>query len=163
MNIYFVGRADKEKGVEEFSKLADELNDHTFYWYSYVVSAAIKSACKSVHFIEGLAGKELTKDIVGSKDLFVSCSHFEGFCLPVAEAMLLNIPVVAYKLPEIYDSFADNILYVNEGDVAQMEATVMGIIDKGLDSAMLVKAKKFVLDNYSPEVVSSKLLRSLKG
>src|SRR5258708_3078415 len=67
---------------------------------------------KSIFFVKGLNDKKLKKMIMAKIDIFISCSHFEGFCLPVAEAMLLSKPVLCYALDEVKSEFGTNIEYV---------------------------------------------------
>lgn len=157
--IYFVGAATLAKGIDDFNKLAGLVKDAEFYWFTYYVSKDVLTKYKNIKFIVGLSDQKLKKTISKDMDIFICCSGFEGFCLPLAEAMILKKPVITYPLSEIKQEFLNNVEYVN--GVEQFRKRLVSIIGKKDYKKDLTKAKKFVEMNFSPEKVSGRLLNNL--
>lgn len=147
------------KGIEDFYKLATNIKEANFFWFCFKIDKETKEKYKEINFIIGLSNEELKTKVREEMDLFINCSHFEGFSLPIAEAILLEKAVISYKLPEIEQVYEDNIEYVKRFDLEEYENKIKGFISKNDYNRDKEKAKKFILNNYSPEVVSKKLLK----
>ena len=93
-------------------------------------------------------------------DVFLSCSYFEGFCMPIAEAMLQEKPVIAYKLPELYSVYKKNIMYVKKGDTVKTVKLLKNF--KKLYKLDVKASKDYIVNNYSPEVILNNLLKIVK-
>lgn len=147
------------KGIEDFHKLATNTKEANFFWFCFKIDEETKEKYKEINFLVGLSNEELKTKIKEEMDLFINCSRYEGFSLPMAEAILLKKPVISYKLPEIERVYEDNIEYVECFNLEEYENKIKSFIFKNNYNKDKEKAKKFILDNYSPEVVSQKLLK----
>jgi glycosyltransferase involved in cell wall biosynthesis len=156
-NIYFVGAPTVAKGISEFSRIAEQIEGACLYWYCYSISSDFKRRYPKVKFVTGLSDVELKKRIYRFMDLFVSCSHFEGFCLPIAEAMMEMKPVISYRLEEIESEFGNNIEYVPCFDFQNMKTKIIATLKSTPNKKKLFEAKKFVESTYSPQRVTNKL------
>ncbi len=156
--IYFVGHPTTDKGIKDFNCLAEKIADTEFYWFCYKLDAHNRAEYKYIHFVVGLDDTQLKKVIQEEMDLMVCCSHFEGFCLPIAEAILQNKPVISYQLPEVCSAYADNIEYIDCFDLPKFIERLKNIILYNNYKKDLDAAKIFVMNNYSPERVSDRLL-----
>lgn len=155
-HIYFVGAPTTKKGIDDFHEIA-ATTDAQFYWFCFRIHKDLVKNYRHIHFVEGLDDADLKKYIVEKMDYFICCSHFEGFCLPVAEAMLLKKPVVSYDLAEIKSEFQDTIEYVH--DLTEFKSRIKRLVNKNDYGKDLNKAKQFIEKNYAPEVVAKRLLQ----
>ncbi len=156
-HVYFVGAPTTEKGIDDFNEIASFVNTAKFYWFCFRIDTKLVKKYKYINFREGLSDEKLKKNIIDEMDYFICCSHFEGFCLPIAEAILLKKPVISYDLDEIKSEFQDNIEYAH--DLEEFKIHIQNIIEKNNYSKDLNKSKRFIEKNYSPEVVSKRLLK----
>src|SRR5262249_26855579 len=66
-------------------------------------------------------------------DVFVCASAHEGFCIPIAQAMALDVPVVAYAAAAVPEVVSDAGLLVRSWDAARVAELVHAVItDKDL-------------------------------
>lgn len=89
----------------------------------------------SVHFMGRLEDRELKK-LYFEASAFVCMSRHEGFCIPVVEAMLAQIPVFAWGCPGVCETLGCSGVLLNSGLPHRMAA----IIATTLDQASLVRA-----------------------
>lgn len=157
-NIYFVGAPTLAKGIEDFNYLAMSLPEFNFYWFTYKLKNSTKSNYKYIRFITGLEDHELKNRIIKDMDLFISCSYFEGFCLPIAEASLLGKPSISYKLEEVESEFGDTINYVKCFDKDEYKMAILKYSKSYPSRIKINTARNFITNNYSPEIVSNRLL-----
>ncbi len=94
--IYFVGAPTEVKGIEQFNKIAGLFPSDSFYWICYEINSPKKENYKNLIFLTGLSDIEM-RNKIKSMDMLICLSRFEGFCLPIAEAMLLKKPVISYN------------------------------------------------------------------
>ncbi|SRR5258706_14717740 len=159
-NVYFVGAPTQDRGIEEFAYISSSCKSAKFYWFTYKISDEIIRKYKTINFIRGLDDKTLRSYIKDNMDIFISCSHAEGFCLPIAEAMLLEKPVLSYALEEVQSVYSDLIEYVTCFDRNEFIKKLLPLINANNQSRIkkYAKAKMYIQDNYLPDIVSSKLL-----
>lgn len=149
----------RAKGIKDFYQLAARIRDAKFFWFCFKLDKETKERYKEINFLVGLSNEDMKKKIKEEMDLMINCSHFEGFSLPVAEAILLEKPVISYKLPEIQQVYENNIEYVKCFNLKEYASKIENIIFKNDYSKNKKKAKNFILNNYSPQMVSQKLLK----
>lgn len=161
--IYFVGAPTKDKGLEDFAYISNQCKNAEFYWFTYHINDQLINKYKKINFVTGLDDKNLKDYIKNKMDIFISCSHAEGFCLPIAEAMLLNKPVLSYALEEIQSVYADMIEYVPSFDMKIFNRKLQFLIDQNtkINSKKYINAKKYIEENYLPNIVSSRLLKHI--
>jgi glycosyltransferase involved in cell wall biosynthesis len=105
----------------------------------------------NVVFLDFLAEEEL-REVLGHARLLLFISKFEGFGIPVLEAMLCGVPVVASNVTSIPEISGDAALLVNPDNVTEIAAAARSIladpnlrktlISKGLDRAALFTWRK---------------------
>lgn len=85
-------------------------------------------------------------------------SYFEGFGIPIIEAMSVGIPVVAATGSCLEEAGGLGSLYVSPDDAEALAAAVSRILnDKELAAEMAVQGKEYV-QRFSKEVIASQLL-----
>jgi len=98
-----VGRLSHEKGVDKIPKLLRMLKDTQIYVHWYVVGDGperdnLLKQAKELDVAESLfwVGKQENPYIyMRGCDVYVQPSNYEGYCIALAEARVLNIPCVA--------------------------------------------------------------------
>ncbi|MDP2902341.1 MAG: glycosyltransferase family 1 protein [Methylovulum sp.] len=80
-------------------------------------------------------------------------SLYEGFGLPVLEAMLMKCPVITSNVSSLPEVGGDAVLYVNPLDVGEIAAAIDSLAyDRGLRSGLiergLIQAEKFSPSNH---------------
>ncbi|MHB8360883.1 MAG: glycosyltransferase [Thermoplasmataceae archaeon] len=79
-----------------------------------------------VHFL-GQVSTDVKWNILSKSIIYCTCSDSEGFGIPVAEALSVGTPVVAYRLP-VYDELWGNaIKQVKYGDMKSMALAIDNI------------------------------------
>ena len=169
-SILFVGTLEPRKNLrrllEAYSLLSDSIRDkHSLIivggkgWGNEDINAIIEqlNVKKFVKVLGYLSNKELVV-AYSQAYLFVMPSLYEGFGLPVLEAMSLGIPVVTSNtssLPEIVGSTA---ILVNPKSVSSIkngiEEVLMDItLRQKLSKASLERSKLFSWDKASKETI----------
>jgi L-malate glycosyltransferase len=62
-------------------------------------------------------------------DVFVCASAHEGFCIPIAQAMALDVPVVAYAAAAVPEVVSDAGLLVHSWDAARVAELVHAVVN----------------------------------
>jgi glycosyltransferase involved in cell wall biosynthesis len=75
-------------------------------------------------------------------DVFVYPSHYEGFGLPVLEAMTLGVPVVASNTSSIPEVAGDAAILIDPNDFMQLAEAILKVIsDRQLRQDLITKGK----------------------
>ena len=107
--------------------------------------------------LTGYLTEEELSALLGSAYAFVYPSLFEGFGVPVAEAMQCNIPVLTSEKTAMEEIAGEAALYFNANDHADIADKMMLIYkDENLRKQLIEKGKK-VSEKYNWET-SAELL-----
>lgn len=144
--ILTIGRLANQKGYDialEACKILKE-KGYNFRWYALgkgplkaKIEEYIKENDLSEHFVL-LGVKSNPYSYIKNSDLYVQTSRFEGFGLAIAEARMLNIPVVTTRFDAVYNQMVDgkNGLVVDMNAEAVAEGITKLIIDKKLKESI---------------------------
>ncbi|HSX09825.1 MAG TPA: glycosyltransferase family 1 protein [Candidatus Saccharimonadales bacterium] len=174
--ILFVGTLQPRKNIarliEAFSLLKDK--DHKIqdlqlivigkkgWQYEDILEAPQKFGVEnSVKFLENIQDDEL--NVFYKHALcYVLPSLYEGFGLPVLEAMQRNCPVVTSNVSSLPEAGGDAALYVDPNNVDDIAKKIEKVItDKKLRDEMIEKGKKQV-QKFSWEKAAKETLEVLK-
>lgn len=158
--VYTVGIPCAAKGLDDFFELTTRIGNTQFYWFCYKIDDQLVQAYPSIEFITGKNDYEMHSIISEKMDVFVSCSHFEGFCLPVAEAIMNLKPAITYELEEIKSTYGPRIDYVKPFDLDDFER-VLRLNINNIDARRLSEAKLFIIKQFSAKSVTKRLLKSI--
>ncbi|MFH1194500.1 MAG: glycosyltransferase family 1 protein [bacterium] len=101
--------------------------------------------------------------IYGAAKILTYISPYEGFGLPVLEALACRLPVVSSKAPAILEFAEDSILSVDSGDISQIEIAIRKLLtDRKLSEDLINKgyavAQKFTW-NRTAEILLNEIKR----
>ena len=171
-NILFVGRMAPNKKVEdvisafaEYKKSYDstarlflvggfnetdayyrELNDHI---RRLGVSDVIFSG--HIGFDEILAYYTIA-------DLFLLMSEHEGFCVPIAEAMFFDVPIVAYDSCAVPDTLGGSGLLVKEKDYPMIATRIHEILTDEEKKKTIIEGQRERLKDFDNAVIGEKII-----
>jgi glycosyltransferase involved in cell wall biosynthesis len=154
--ILFVGTLQPRKNVarliEAFSKLKNNLTlviiGKKGWQYEDILSAPSQfGVSDKVKFLENVSDEELPS-FYKNAECFVLPSLYEGFGLPIVEAMQYGCPVVTSNISSLPEAGGDAALYVDPKDVGDIARKITQVLeDKELREEMIKKGynqiKKF--------------------
>ena len=152
--ILFVGTLQPRKNItrliEAFSKLSDNLKDeHQLvvigkkgWLYEDILSSPEKfHVSDKVLFLDYVSDDDLP-NFYKKAELFVLPSLYEGFGLPVLEAMRYGCPVVTSNVSSLPEAGGDAALYFKPEDVDDIKNTIEKVLtDKSLKEKMIEKGR----------------------
>ena len=154
--ILFVGtlqpRKNIERLIEAFSVLTSENEFSDFkliiigkkgWEFEEILKAPKKyNVEKNVSFLQDVTDEELP-NYYKNAQLFVLPSLYEGFGLPVLEAMKYGVPVIVSNVSSLPEAGGDAALYVDPLSVSDIADKMKRVLsDESLRSEMIKKGKK---------------------
>jgi glycosyltransferase involved in cell wall biosynthesis len=139
-NILFVGRVAPNKKIEDLIKV-------TFYYKKYIsplvrlivvgktsslpayyrslnqLASEFYLQSEEIRFLGHVPDDELFA-AYRAADVFLSLSEHEGFCLPLVESLIFNVPVVAYDATAVPDTLGGAGLLLREKRVDRVAELV---------------------------------------
>ena len=111
-----------------------------------------------VHFLENISFSDLPA-IYQSAKIFVYPSKFEGFGIPILEALNSGIPVIAATGSCLEEAGGPDSLYIHPDDASELSSTILRLWTGGnLRSQMIEKGKRFAL-SFREDKVAAHLMR----
>lgn len=175
-NLLYVGRMAPNKKIE------DVISAYAQYKKTYDAQSRLflvgnESALPSYRerlrrYVQKL-GLSLVKDVIFSghvpfehilayyrlADVYVCMSEHEGFCVPLAEAMSFDVPIVALDAAAVAETLGDAGLLLPNADSCLAAAVIhAAVTDDGLRAQMQEGGRRRLKD-FSYETVRRKFLR----
>ncbi|AGY92624.1 hypothetical protein SPICUR_08480 [Spiribacter curvatus] len=115
--------------------------------------------------ITGKVSDEHLSTLYAGADLYVSMSEHEGFGMPLVEAMIHEVPIVAYAAPEssIVDTVDGGGLLLDRADPAIVAATAAVLLDDAELQGQLIEAQKPRLEALQPDRLEQQLVDFLRS
>lgn len=150
IRILTIGRLDQNKGYDIALAACKMLKDSgiKFRWYT-LGKGILKEEIEEQIRREGLSKDFILLGVkanpypfIKDSDIYVQTSRYEGFGLAIAEARMLNIPVVTTRFDAVYNQMTDK----KNGLVVDLnaEAVYEGIVTLVNDSELRNKIKKYL-------------------
>lgn len=116
--------------------------------YAEVEEAMLQSEYRSDIILTGWAEKNDIAELMRSADVFAFPSRYEGFGIPVLEAMSSGCPVIASRGNSLTEVGDDAVIYVSPDSADEISVAMIKILtDQNLKKQMaekgLVQAQKF--------------------
>ena len=148
LKLVTVGRLVPQKGYDIAAKAAWLLKKRGIRFHWYVVGGGNTTSIKKdiaqygIHDCFTLLGAKANPyPYMKAADIYVQTSKFEGYCLTLAEARMLNIPCVTTNFDVVYTQMIDG----ENGLVVEMnaEAVADGIIRLATDLELYQHIKRY--------------------
>lgn len=164
IHIVFIGRIARNKRQDRLMELFDyywrEINPNSRLWLVgseksdplyYAMLERLRQTLSSGERIH-LTGKVAASAINAYyriADVFVCASEHEGFCMPIAEAMVFDVPVIAYAAAAVPETMGGAGVLIHEWDVPRVaELMHLFVTDAGLRQR-IIDGQRRVLSRFS--------------
>lgn len=155
VNLLFIGRVVPSKGYKFlFSIVRDYIDnyghnirlniigkrDDVCKEYNKELASLIKhlDLKKYINFIEEVNDNIILSYYLGS-DYFVCCSDYEGFCVPIVEAQICYLPVIAKETSAVKETLGDNQIILKD-DVKEYSTAIKVLTDN-------IEYKNFIIND----------------
>lgn len=161
-----VGTLEDRKNAFSIVKAIKDLDVHlVLVGKETDYSAKIHEYCKThnlehrVHFLKGLSSQELAI-IYQLATIFIYPSVFEGFGIPIIEALYSKTPVITTNSGVFPEAGGPNSSYVNPMDVEEIKTTIESLWkNESLRKEMSEKGLEFV-QKFNDEVIAKQLMQA---
>jgi glycosyltransferase involved in cell wall biosynthesis len=178
-NVLFAGRVVPNKKIEDLIKVI-------FYYKKYisplvrlVVVGKTSSLPSYYHSLVRLADEFFLKPeeicfaghvpddemfgIYRAADVFLSLSEHEGFCLPLVESMIFDVPVIAYNSTAIADTLDGAGILVNEKRPEKVAELINVVVHDKAIREKIIKGQRSRLERLKMEGREPLLLQCLES
>ncbi|PIR06325.1 MAG: hypothetical protein COV55_04310 [Candidatus Komeilibacteria bacterium CG11_big_fil_rev_8_21_14_0_20_36_20] len=146
--ILYIGRLETKKNIQNLIKAYKLLLDKNYnlvlagrpgnYGYDQILDL-VKDHQDNIKILGYINQVDYPK-LLAAADLFVFPSKFEGFGLPVLEAMASGVPVACSDIPVLHEIADQEVLFFNPDDSQDMAQKIQQLIeDKNLQSDLINK------------------------
>jgi glycosyltransferase involved in cell wall biosynthesis len=113
-----------------------------------------------VFWLEDLHDPKLLRAIYQAAQVLIYPSYYEGFGLPVAEALLCGTPVITSKLSSMPEAGGPASLYVDPENAEELAQAIEKVLtDPVLRSRMMKEGLRYAGTRFSPETVTTQLVK----
>jgi glycosyltransferase involved in cell wall biosynthesis len=174
--MLYVGRIKSNKKIEhllflfsEYQKLdpSAELwilgnnSDKAYSDYlNWVQEKQFKLPHNKVHWLGSVNDEELHQHYT-SATVYVSMSEDEGFCLPILEAMLHNLPVFTYALPAIQEVMQDTGFIFGEKDFNHLAKNLFSLLSDSSKIKQITSKQRTRANQLATQMDGSTFLKLL--
>jgi glycosyltransferase involved in cell wall biosynthesis len=177
VNILFTGRIARNKRQDQLMRVFDwywrDINRHARLWlvgnensdptYRAELEHLRQSlrSCDQIVFTGKVSDAQL-RAYYRAADVFLCASEHEGFCIPIAEAMALSVPVIAYAAAAVPETMGQSGILVRQWDipaVAELLHLVAG--DSGL-RRQIVDGQNKNLERFSTAGARARLTAAVQ-
>jgi glycosyltransferase involved in cell wall biosynthesis len=115
-----------------------------------------------VELASGVPGPEL-RAYYAAADVFVCQSEHEGFCVPILEAMVAGLPVVAHAATAVPGTLGDTGVLLDDKDPLTVALTVAELLDDPRRCEQLVARARERARAWELPVTSARFLDTVEG
>lgn len=116
-----------------------------------------------IHILSKISS-DLLPTIYQNAKMLIYPSFYEGFGLPVAEALLSSTPVVTSKNSSLMEAGGPNSLYIDPLSVESISTAIEKIQnDSELAQDMRVKGRKYALEKFNPQSLTNQIMELYKN
>jgi len=121
---------------------------------------AAKKLEKWVVWLPDLTSVQALKHIYEKAQLLIYPSYYEGFGLPIVEAMLCEVPVITSNVSALKEAGGQAAKLINPNDVMAMSVAIQEIIeDSNLKRWMGEKGRAAALKRFDPKRLTAEVIK----
>ena len=175
VNVLFVGRCAPNKRIEDllnafhyFQKYVQPASRLIHVgsiggmeqYHALLLTHSRNLGLNNVHFLQGVPQAELNALYESSK-IFLCMSEHEGFCIPLIEAMVHHVPVVAYAAAAVPETLDGAGVLVREKRFDLIAETMGRLVDDAALRAAVIKGQDERLARYEAQDLGGVLRRHM--
>jgi glycosyltransferase involved in cell wall biosynthesis len=174
INFLFVGRIVPNKRIEDHIRLAEVYKRYVDSYYRFIFVGRYDGIPRYYAQVRALiaqyemlpdrfwfTGPVPDEDLAAFyrwADVYVSLSEHEGFCVPLIEAMSVDVPVLAYAAGAVPETLGGaGVLFTPKDLELAAEAMGMLVYDRPFRQAVIAGQRRRLAD-FAPSQIASRLL-----
>jgi len=111
-----------------------------------------------VQFLEGVSMVELAA-IYKLADIFVYPSFFEGFGIPVIEALFSGTPVITSNSSSLPEAGGKNSVYINPENFEDIKAKILFLWNNEAERKRRADKGFLYAENFRDEIIATELMK----
>ncbi len=111
-----------------------------------------------VHFLHNVAYVDLPA-IYQQAEMFIYSSRFEGFGIPIVEALHSDIPVIAAKGSCLEEAGGPNSVYVDPDDEIELSKQIKSILENKEKRTHMVHSGRQYLEKFDNKKIADQILK----
>ena len=154
--ILYLGSLQEHKGVKTLVDAFEQLNNKDFqlvicgvYTTQEVTEVAGNNKKKNDILFPGFVTDEQKRGLLSKAELFVFPSYYEGFGLPILEAMACGTPVICTDVSSLPEVGGTAVKYFKAGDTEALAELMMELIDDEVQRDKMRKDGIIQCNNFS--------------
>jgi glycosyltransferase involved in cell wall biosynthesis len=132
------------------------------WWTEDMQKALENSAFRDEIIFTGRVDDKSLHSIMASAIALVYASHFEGFGIPILEAMYCDTPVITSETSSMPEVGGDSVLYVNPNSVESITNAMVRIYNDADLRESLVKKSRIQREKFTWEKTADKLWQGIE-
>lgn len=172
--LLYVGSVEKRKNlktlIEAYSILTPNskiplvvVGNGKAYKNEMMQLIAAKGLDKLFIWVDNLKDTLHLQTLYRNSMAFIYPSLYEGFGLPIAEALLSKTPVITSKFSSLPEAGGPDSAYIDPTKPEEMADAINKVLtDQGLRNTMVNKGYEYALENFTAEKVTRQVIESYK-
>ena len=114
---------------------------------------------KQVFWVENLTNNEHLKAIYHAAKALIYPSLYEGFGLPVIEALLSKTPVITSNTSSLPEAAGPDSLWINPNSPEELAEAMEQVLGEGLRKKMIERGYQYALDNFGRKTTTDRMMK----
>lgn len=163
--LLYVGTIEERKNLLSILKAIKDLPNQTLVvvgkkrnYFKHIQSYILQNNLTNrVFFPENISNADLPK-IYSLAKAFVYPSLFEGFGIPIIEAIACKVPVITTKGGCFAEAGGNAALYTTFGEINELKQAIVSVTENDELRAQLINEGQKHISNFYPEKTSKELI-----
>ncbi len=159
--LLYLGAIDYRKGIVEIIEAFDMIKQHYFdiklvlagnteqIFQVKLEKALMKCKNRKDIVISGFVSEDQKRVLLSCAEIFLFPSEYEGFGLPILEAMACQVPIITTNVSSIPEVGGDAVLYTRKNDSCDLADKIEYLLNSKLDRTKYVEKGKVQLNKFS--------------
>jgi glycosyltransferase involved in cell wall biosynthesis len=117
---------------------------------------------KNVYFCHNICFSDLPA-VYALASVFIYPSFFEGFGIPIIEALSCEVPVITSNTSCFKETGGDAVLYINPNSQDEIENSICNILNNNELRIKLIQKGKEQIKKFSSEEIAKKIINLYKN